>query len=1125
MNRIFYRSTITRKVGLLLFFLTIGGFVALGTFYWFLINTKYDTHFINVAGRQRMLSEQLQFYTYLLQTGENEVHKSLLETVEIFDRSVNVLEHGGEIMGKKLPPPPAEILEELTRIKELWNQLKPALISIASEMSSYDPSQISHIISNLPLLTKASHRLVDSYDSRVHVLKERMLHTLLTIAGLNMVFLLGGVVLTKRYIVYPIRSLTAGAERIRNSDFTVQIPVTTMDELKTLTETFNSMSKDIDRLVATLDRQRRHNGNIVASVPAGLLVLTDELLITCSNRVFLNYFNLQRKGTIGKNLIDIIPIPELAREVSDVIKTKKPKYDLHYKLNNKYLRINVSRLENIEEGACVLLAIEDITERKKSEERLKELSAVVEHTADLVFITDENGIIQYVNPAFEKQTGYSEKEIVGKTTPRIFKSGLHDERLYTNLWKTITSGSVFQEVITNRKKNGEFYHEVKTITPIKDSNGNITHFVSIGKDITELKRAEEKLNLLGKALESVANATVITDNEGKIIWINPSFTELTGYTLEEIQGKTPKVVSSGKHDDEFYSEIWDTILSGQVWQGEIINRRKNGELYTEEQIITPVKNEDGEITHFVSVRQDISERKEMEKTLKENREFLEKVIETAPSLIVLARLDSSIVFFNKACEELTGYSRDEVRGKKIIDLFVPDSWKKEVKKRFEDPFSPRLIDSHVNPWIAKEGKEKQIEWRCTILQKSGNEDPYILSTGVDLTERKKLESQLQQAQKMEAIGRLAGGVAHDFNNLLTVILIYSDSLLMKISSDEGLKESVTEIKRAAERASELTGQLLAFGRRQAVHPKLIDINAVIKDSRKMLGHLIREDIELLTELIPGTACIMFDPGQIEQIIINLVLNARDAMDEGGKITISTSKVILDEPYMGRYMEIKPGNYILMTVSDTGHGMAEEILSHIFEPFFTTKKMGTGSGTGLGLASVYGIISQNGGFIDVQSKVGEGTDFKLYIPEVPMDNHYENQKQEIIGTVKHKKQATILFVEDEKAIRQISCEVLVSIGGYKVIEASNGNDALKICKEHEGRIDLMIVDLVMPEMRGDKLAEEALKLRPGVKILYISGYSENVFSGDKVLEPDISFLKKPFTTSDLLEQVSILLQAS
>ncbi len=408
---------------------------------------------------------------------------------------------------------------------------------------------------------------------------------------------------------------------------------------------------------------------------------------------------------------------------------------------------------------------------------------------------------------------------------------------------------------------------------------------------------------------------------------------------------------------------------------------------------------------------------------------------------------------------------------------------------------------------ARDELERQVQERTAELARANE------AWQLEIAERKRLEEQLLQAQKMETIGRLAGGIAHDFNNLLTAIIGYSSILLRHCSQDHPLRAEIEEIEKAGQRAAALTSQLLSFSRKQVLQPRVVDLNSVVTNLERMLRRLIGEDVELVTVLKPELGRVRVDPGQIEQVIMNLAVNARDAMPAGGKLTIETDNVELDEHYAREHVSVRPGPYVMLAVSDTGCGMDKETQAHIFEPFFTTKERG--KGTGLGLATVYGIVKQSGGNIWVYSEPGQGTTFKLYFPCVAGQAEMLTQKTESVSQLRGTE--TILLVEDDQQVQSLAARVLRE-QGYKVLETSNGKEALHLAAHYLAEIHLVLTDVVMPGMSGRVLVDHLKSLRPELRVLYLSGYTDDTIVHHRVLDPGASFLQKPFTPQGLARKV-------
>ena len=506
----------------------------------------------------------------------------------------------------------------------------------------------------------------------------------------------------------------------------------------------------------------------------------------------------------------------------------------------------------------------------------------------------------------------------------------------------------------------------------------------------------------------------------------------------------------------------------------------------------------------------------------ESEEILRKlwrsVEQMADALIIMDR-SGVMEYVNPAFEALTGYSRQEAIGQPFAMLRS----EQHADELYEEMWST-VRSGNVFRGIVinrkKNGETFIIEKTFTPLRNGTGEITHFISTGRDITERRKLESDLQQAQKMDAVGRLAGGVAHDFNNLLLVISAYAELMLDSLGENDPLRRNVAEIMGASRRAADLTRQLLAFGRKQMQSLQILDLNTVIEGISGMLPRLIGEDIELVFTPAEDLGKVKADPIQIEQVVMNLAANARDAMPGGGTLSIETAKVRVDESYIQRHAIVPPGDYVLLTVTDSGQGIAPEHMAHIFEPFYTTKE--AGKGTGLGLATVYGIVKQNGGFVWVYSELGLGTTFKVYLPRVqPLSSEVPITK---LAERSPRGSETLLLVEDETSVRLASSQFLTR-SGYSVLEASNGEDALRVSRAHAGRIDLMITDVVMPKMGGPMLAEWLADERPNMKVLFVSGYAESTVLRRGKVDFATAFLQKPFSGKALAGKVREVLEVS
>jgi PAS domain S-box-containing protein len=524
--------------------------------------------------------------------------------------------------------------------------------------------------------------------------------------------------------------------------------------------------------------------------------------------------------------------------------------------------------------------------------------------------------------------------------------------------------------------------------------------------------------------------------------------------------------------------------------------------------------------------QALIERAQMEDALRLSEKRFRLLLDKVSNIAVQGyRPDGTVIYWNKTSEQIYGYTATEAMGQNLVDIIIPPNMRDEVRGAIKQMFETGKSHPPAELWLMrKDGSLTPVYSNHTVIDIPG-QGKELFCIDIDLTERKRaealqaqLEEQLRQAQKMETIGRLAGGVAHDFNNMLTAILGFAELLLSRFEVDEGGHKYVEQIKKAAERAASLTQQLLAFSRKQMLQPKVFNLNTLVINIENMLHRLIGEDIELVLLLDPHLGQVEADPAQIDQVLMNLAVNARDAMPDGGKLVIETKNAYLDEDYARQYMEVKPGPYVMLAVTDTGIGMDKETQAHLFEPFFTTKEMG--KGTGLGLATIYGIVKQSDGHIWVYSEAGQGTTFKIFLPRLAETVVVVEPPSAKTVEVQHGHE-TILLVEDAEMVRVLIQNVL-SDQGYKVLATSNGAEALRVCREHSDPIHLLLTDVVMPGMSGRELAAQIALLRPETKILYMSGYTDEAIVHHGLLKPGIALLQKPFSTIELAHKLREML---
>ena len=544
----------------------------------------------------------------------------------------------------------------------------------------------------------------------------------------------------------------------------------------------------------------------------------------------------------------------------------------------------------------------------------------------------------------------------------------------------------------------------------------------------------------------------------------------------------------------------------------------NGEVRWYECIARPELQINGEIL-WDGIMLEITERKRAEEGLRESEAKYRRLHETMMDAFVRIDMTGRIQEANRAYQALLGYSEEELLQRTNGDL-TPEKWHaREAGMIAEQVLVSGHSQVYEKEYRRKDGTLFPVELRTFLLRDDTGQPVGMWAIVRDITERSraeeekaKLESQLRQAQKMESVGRLAGGVAHDFNNMLSVILGYAELIKARLTDDDPLLKDIQAIEKAAGHSRDVTRQLLALSRKQIIEPRLMNLNDLITSSQNTLSRLIGEDIDLRFYPEDDLQLINFDPTQVDQILVNLVVNARDAMPDGGKLTIETANIHLDEAYCRNHLGFKPGQYVFLGLSDDGVGMDKELQSHLFEPFFTTKEVG--EGTGLGLATVYGMIKQNGGFINVYSEPGQGSTFKIYIPSAGEEEQKIPETEEVPMAYGA---GIVLLVEDEEMVREIAKEILEEIG-YTVLDAATPQDAISLCENKDTVIDLLLTDVIMPGMSGKELKKAIEVIRPGIKVLFMSGYTSNVIAHRGVLEQGVHFIQKPFSMKDLAQKV-------
>jgi len=626
------------------------------------------------------------------------------------------------------------------------------------------------------------------------------------------------------------------------------------------------------------------------------------------------------------------------------------------------------------------------------------------------------------------------------------------------------------------------------------------------------RRLLEREELFRLITENVADMIAVVDMEGHRLYNSPSYHRLLGYTEEELKASS-SVDQIHPDDRNRVREAADEARRSGVGRPlEYRMRHKDGTWRVLESTASVIRGPSGEPGRLVIVNRDITERKEAAESLRLSETGFRSMIEDAPYGIYRASINGKLLSANPALQKILGYEKlDELLGASLPrDIFRSPSDFSGLKELLENASEFKDVELEL-----KRRDGAPITVRCTgkKVKAEYQGEPCFDVFAEDVTERRILERQLRMAGKMEAVGRLSGGIAHDFNNLLGVIIGYSQVLKRKLSSDVQMLECAEEIEKAGQRAASLTRQLLAFSRQQILTPSILQLNDLVLDMVKMLPRLLGEDITVSTSLSSDLGMVKADQSQIEQVIMNLAVNARDAMPEGGALRIETANAELDQAYSWQHAGAKPGHYVMLAVIDSGTGIDAETLTHVFEPFFTTKEVG--KGTGLGLATVYGVVKQSGGYIWVDSKPGEGASFQIFLPrftEPATETASTTPSVETMGGTE-----TILLVEDSEPLRKLTQSFLQS-HGFQVLSAQDGEEALRLEAQHSGKIDLLLTDVVMPGMNGRVLADKLLPKQPGMRVLYISGYTDSFVARHGVLELGMVLLHKPYTEEVLISKV-------
>jgi two-component system, cell cycle sensor histidine kinase and response regulator CckA len=766
--------------------------------------------------------------------------------------------------------------------------------------------------------------------------------------------------------------------------------------------------------------------------------------------------------------------------------------------------------------------------RKRAEEALRRSESqyrlLAENSLDVIWTIDLEGRYTFISPSVVNLSGFTPEEALSLSIDDILvPDDLARTRQFMaeEMQKPLDQQSPSLTLeLRHYRKDRSIVDIETTMTWIRDREGLPAGIQGTSRDITERKQTEKALGESEETFRALAENSIDTimrfDKEHRHLYVNPIVESQTGIQAEDFLGKTHKEMGF----PEYLCELWGGAIDKVFKTGKTgrIEFKLPTDLWVD-WLCMPEFDENGEVKAVITSARDITDRKRAERALQESEARFRDISESMADWIWEIDAEGTFTYVSENVFSILGYTTQELLGKTPFDFMPPDEARRVAGKFTEIVANKQIIRDLENWNLSKDGKRICLVTNGIPLLDERGELLGYRGIDRDITERKKaeeektkLEGKLRQSQKMEAVGRLAGGVAHDFNNILTGINGYAEMIIEGLDADDSLRPNMEVILSSGKRAADLTAQLLAFSRKQIIAPRVIAPNDILIESQKMLRRIIAEDIDFV--FAPGNRLwrILADPTQLDQVLMNLAVNARDAMPNGGKLTIETQNVSLDDEYCKSHAGFKPGDYVMLAVTDTGHGMDEETKSKIFEPFFSTKEVG--KGTGLGLAMVYGVMKQNKGFINVYSEIGEGTTFKIYFPA--LKEKAEKPATDKIADMPAGTE-TVLLVEDEGIVRNLAKTVLER-QGYTVIVAPDGEKAYLEYTQYAGKIDLLLTDVIMPKMNGGELYKKLLDLKPGLKALFMSGYTEDAIAHHGVLDKGTHFLQKPFTIQALAKAV-------
>ncbi|MFA4987452.1 MAG: PAS domain S-box protein, partial [Candidatus Brocadiia bacterium] len=985
---------------------------------------------------------------------------------------------------------------------------------------------------------------------------------MLSLVGSGIALALIIMLLLDRLVLRRLEGLTFSVQKVStDGDLSSRVAISGNDELSLLGTALNNMISAIQQDVAA---RRRIQDDLQEALTRFEAVIDNAPMVAIQgfdrhgkilhwNAAASRLYGYSASEAIGKRLQDLILVQEqhevFESELEKLWTTGKAEEPMQWQVTARDGRprwVYSSMFPVLENGKVVetFCMDVDVTMRKAIEEDLQELRRIVSLGPVVVVLwrNTPGHPVEFVSDSVS-QFGYPPEELLSNRISYLSLVHPDDvDRLIAESADHIAKGEdAYLQEYRIRTKDGRVRFVEDRTWARRDVKGNVTHLQGLIIDVTARKEAEAALRAgeqrekarvseLQTILDTVPAGIWIThDSEGRTMSGNREASRLLRVPTESNPSKTAPEDIRPTNYRVFVdgAEIGGDKLPMQTAAREGLEIRNAPlEIRFEDGSAThllgnaaPIVGPDGVSHGAVGAFVDVTESRQAEGVIREYERRFKDILESVQLVAVMLDTDARITYCNEYLCQLTGWSREELIGRNWLKSMIQVSDREMIAAVQQDLVKDGLAATHFdNHILTRDGETRLISWDNTLLRDPSGKIVGTASLGRDITQLRDLEEQYRHSQKMESIGRLAGGVAHDFNNLLTPIVGYAEMMLSQIPREHPMHARVAVIQEAAARAQVITRQLLAFSRKQSLEMLPIDLNKVATGFAKILSHTLREDIRINTKLAQNLATVKADPSQMEQVLMNLAVNAQDAMPEGGELTIETGNVTLDEAYAAQHSGIIPGEFVLLQVSDTGTGMDAVTLKNIFEPFFTTKEKG--KGTGLGLSMVYGIVKQHGGQIWAYSEQGHGSTFKMYLPVLSGEKPVDVPRAKPSAT---EGKETILVVEDNKMVLSLVLDILKS-KGYRVLEACDPREAMETSASFHEEINLLFTDVIMPEMNGRELFDRLSKDRPAMKVLYMSGYADEVITHQGIIERGTAFIQKPFTLSTVLAKVRAVLDS-